>query len=416
MSFDTRVVVTGRGAVTPLGSTVAEFWDGLSRGRSGIRRVTFFDVSPYDVQIAGECPNFDPDSAMDRKEQRRMDRYTQLAVVAAKEAFADSGLDLSDQALADEVGVMIGSGIGGIETWEINQRAMFEKGPGRCSPFLIPMMICDMASGHVSIQLGARGPNSCIVTACATGAHSIGDAYELIRRGDAVAMICGGTEAGVTRTSLAGFGAMKALSRRNDDPERASRPWDRDRDGFVVGEGAGVLVLEELEHAKKRGATIYGEVVGYGLSGDAYHITQPSVCGEGAGRAMKMALRKAKLRADEISYINAHGTSTDAGDIAETMAMKNTLGDAAYTIPISSTKSMTGHLLGAAGGIEAVACLEAMRHNVVPPTINLENPDPECDLDYVPNEAREVRVNTTMSNSFGFGGHNATLIFKRFTG
>ncbi len=409
----TRVVVTGRGAVTPLGSGVAEFWDGLAQGRSGIRRITFFDTEPYDVKIGGECPNFDPLQVIDRKELKRMDRYVQLAVVAAKEAFADSGLDLSDQALADEVGVLIGSGIGGIETWENNQRVMFERGPSRCSPLLIPMMICDMASGHVSIQLGARGPNSCVATACATGAHSIGDAYEMIRRGDAVAMICGGTEAGVTRTSLAGFSAMKALSRRNDDPERASRPWDRDRDGFVVGEGAGILVLEELEHAQRRGAPIYGELVGYGLSGDAHHITQPSVCGEGAVRSMKMALRKARMTPDDISYINAHGTSTDAGDVAETMAVKTLFG-AETRVPVSSTKSMTGHLLGAAGGIEAVACLEAMRHGVIPPTINLENPDSECDLDYVPNTAREADLKVTMSNSFGFGGHNATLIFRQF--
>ncbi|MBW3625046.1 MAG: beta-ketoacyl-ACP synthase II [Armatimonadetes bacterium] len=416
MSFDTRVVVTGRGAVTPLGCTVAEYWNGLAQGRSGIRTITLFDPSPYDAQIAGEAPGFDPSPVVDKKDLRRMDRYTQLALVAAMEAFTDSGLDLSDTELADQVGVLIGSGIGGIETWEINQRAMFEKGPDRCSPFLIPMMICDMASGHVSIRTGARGPNSCIVTACATGAHSIGEAYEIIRRGDAVAMICGGTEASVTRTSVAGFSSMKALSRRNDAPERASRPWDKERDGFVLGEGAGVLVLEELEHARRRGAPIYAELIGYGLSGDAYHITQPSVCGEGAARAMKMALRKAKLQPSEIDYVNAHGTSTEAGDIAETLAIKSIFGDDAKTVPVSSTKSMTGHLLGAAGGIEAIACIEALRHGILPPTINLENPDPECDLDYVPNEAREVKAQIAMSNSFGFGGHNATLIFREFTG
>ena len=416
MSFDTRVVVTGRGAVTPLGLSVREYWEGLACGRSGIRRITLFDPSPYDAQIAGEAPGYDPALSIDKKELRRMDRYTQLAVTAAKEAFADSGLDLSDTEFADQVGVFIGSGIGGIETWEINQRAMFEKGPDRCSPFLIPMMICDMASGHVSIQLGARGPNSCVATACATGAHAIGDAYEIIRRGDALAMICGGTEAGVTRTSIAGFAAMKALSRRNDDPERASRPWDKDRDGFVVGEGAGILVLEELEHAKARGATIFAEVIGYGLSGDAHHITQPSVCGEGAARAMKMALRKAKISLEDVGYINAHGTSTDAGDIAETLAIKSVFGEDAKRVPVSSTKSMTGHLLGAAGGIEAIACIEAIRHRLLPPTINLDTPDPECDLDYVPNVARETNVLIAMSNSFGFGGHNATLIFREFTG
>jgi 3-oxoacyl-[acyl-carrier-protein] synthase II len=416
MSFDTRVVVTGMGAVTPLGCTASEFWEGLAQGRSGIRLITLFDTSPYDVKIGGEAPGFDPAIAIDRKEIKRMDRYTQLAVVAAKEAMEDSGLDLSDEAFAEEVGVLIGSGIGGIETWETNQRAMFEKGPSRCSPFLIPMMICDMASGHVSIQTGAKGPNSCVATACATGSHAIGDAYEIIRRGDAIAMICGGTEASVTRTSLAGFGAMKALSRRNDEPERASRPWDRDRDGFVVGEGAGVLVLEELEHARQRGAKIYAEVIGYGMSGDAYHITQPSVCGVGAARAMKMALRKAKIALDEVSYINAHGTSTDAGDVAETQALKSVFGETAYRIPVSSTKSMTGHLLGAAGGIEAIACIQAIRHGLIPPTINLENPGEECDLDYVPNVAREARVKIAMSNSFGFGGHNATLIVKEFTG
>jgi 3-oxoacyl-[acyl-carrier-protein] synthase II len=393
---------------------VAALWDGLSHGRSGIRTITLFDPSPYDVHIAGEAPGFDPSAQFDKKELKRMDRFTQLAVVAAKEAFDDSGLDLSDRELADEVGVMIGSGIGGIETWEINQRSMFEKAPDRCSPFLIPMMICDMASGQVSIQTGARGPNSCIVTACATGAHSIGESDEIIRRGDAVAMLCGGTEASVTRTSVAGFASMKALSRRNDEPERASRPWDKGRDGFVLGEGAGVLVLEELEHAKKRGATIYAELIGYGLSGDAYHITQPSVCGEGAARAMKMALRKAKLPPSEIGYVNAHGTSTEAGDIAETMALKTIFGDDAKQVPVSSTKSMTGHLLGAAGGVEAIACIEALRHRLLPPTINLEDPDPECDLDFVPNAAREVRAKVAMSNSYGFGGHNATLIFREF--
>jgi 3-oxoacyl-[acyl-carrier-protein] synthase II len=408
-----RVVITGLGAVTPVGLSAEESWQAVLAGRSGVGRLTHFDPAVLPVKIAAEVKGFDPLALMERKEARKMDRFAQFAVAAAQEAVDHSGLEVTD-GNRDRIGVMIGSGIGGIGTLEGEVRTAIEKGLDRISPFYIPMMICDMASGQVSIRFGMGGPNSCVVTACATGTHAIGDAAEIIRRGDADAMLAGGAEAAITPTGVAGFAACRALSTANDEPERASRPFDALRDGFIIGEGAAVLVLEDLEFAQARGATILAELVGYGMSADAYHITMPAPEGRGAARAMQAALRSAGLEPDAVSYINAHGTSTVPNDRNETAAVKTVFGERAYQMPMSSTKSMTGHLLGAAGAVEAMFCTQAIRDGQVPPTINYENPDPECDLDYVPNEKRELAVAVAMSNSFGFGGHNATLVMQRF--
>lgn len=407
-----RVVVTGMGVVTALGQDLDTLWDNLVQGKSGISRVEAFDVSEYPTQIAASVKDFNPEDYVDRKEARKMDRFVQFATAAAVNAMKDSGLNIAEQADPERVGVMIGSGIGGLGTWEDQHNILLEKGPKRVSPFFIPMMIANMASGHVSILFGAKGPNTTAVTACATGTHSIGDSYKLIQRGDADVMICGGAEATIRPTGMAGFCSMRAMSTRNDEPEKASRPFDLERDGFVMGEGAGVLILESLEHALKRGAKIYGEIIGYGLSGDAHHMTEPDP--NGPERCMKMAIRDAGIAPEEVDYINAHGTSTPVGDRSETIAIKRAFGDHAYKLAVSSTKSMTGHLLGAAGGVEGVICGLTLQHGVIPPTINLEHPDPECDLDYVPNEARRADVRVTMSNSFGFGGHNATIIMKKY--
>ncbi|MBW4837968.1 MAG: beta-ketoacyl-ACP synthase II [Paenibacillaceae bacterium] len=407
-----RVVVTGMGVVTALGHDLDTLWNNLIQGKSGVSRVEAFDVSEYPTQIAASVKDFNPEDYVDRKEARKMDRFVQFATAAAVNAMNDSGLNIAEQADPERVGVMIGSGIGGLGTWEDQHNILLEKGPKRVSPFFIPMMIANMASGHVSILFGAKGPNTTAVTACATGTHSIGDSYKLIQRGDADVMICGGAEATIRPTGMAGFCSMRAMSTRNDEPEKASRPFDLERDGFVMGEGAGVLILESLEHALKRGAKIYGEIIGYGLSGDAHHMTEPDP--NGPERCMKMAIRDAGIAPEEVDYINAHGTSTPVGDRSETIAIKRALGDHAYKVAVSSTKSMTGHLLGAAGGVEGVICGLTLQHGVIPPTINLEHPDPECDLDYVPNEARRADVRVTMSNSFGFGGHNATIIMKKY--
>jgi 3-oxoacyl-[acyl-carrier-protein] synthase II len=408
-----RVVVTGLGAITPIGNNLTEYWEGLLQGRNGIGPITLFDASHHACRIAGEVKNFDPFSFLDRKEGKRMDRFAQFGVIASKQALADSGLEITDLN-ADEIGVLIGTGVGGLKTLEDQQEVCLERGPGRCSPFLIPMMIANMASGLTAIHTGAKGPNSCTVTACAAGSHAIGDAFRLVQRGYAKVMICGGTEAAITPLGFAGFSSAKALSFRNEDPLHACRPFDKDRDGFVMGEGSGILILEELEHALARGARIYGEMVGYGMTCDAYHITAPVPDGRGATRAMELALKDADLKPEDVSYINAHGTSTPANDVTETKAIKKALGDHARQIVVSSTKSMTGHLLGGSGGIEAVATVMAIANDKVPPTINLENPDPECDLDYVPHQSRSHQVEVALSNSFGFGGHNVTLAFKKY--
>lgn len=407
-----RVVVTGMGAVTALGYELDAFWNNLIQGKSGVSLVEAFDVSEYPTRIAASVKDFNPEDYVERKEARKMDRFVQFAVAAATNAIKDSGLQIGEDADPDRVGVMIGSGIGGLGTWEDQHDVLVQKGPKRVSPFFIPMMIANMASGHVSILFGAKGPNSTAVTACATGTHSIGDSYKLIQRGDADVMICGGAEATIRPMGMAGFCSMRAMSTRNDEPEKASRPFDSERDGFVMGEGSGIMILESLEHAQKRGAKIYGEVIGYGLSADAHHMTEPDP--NGPERCMKMAIRDAGIDPAEVDYINAHGTSTPVGDRSETIAIKNAFGDHAYKLAVSSTKSMTGHLLGAAGGVEAVICALTLNNGKIPPTINLEHPDPECDLDYVPNVAREADVKVAMSNSFGFGGHNATLILKKF--
>jgi 3-oxoacyl-[acyl-carrier-protein] synthase II len=409
-----RVVVTGMGVVSPLGSNVDKMWEGLKSGKSGVRRITHFDPAEFAAQIAAEVKDFDPSQYLDKKEARRITPFIQYAVGAAKMAVADSGLVIAGEA-ANEIGVLIGSGIGGIGFLEEQCRILAEKGPGRLSPFTVPMMICDMAAGVVSIQLWVKGPNSCVVTACATGTHCIGEAYKIILRGEAQAMLAGGAEASVTPLGIGSFCAAKALtSSFNHDPEHASRPFDLKRDGFVMGEGAGVVVLEDLEHARARGAKILAEVVGYGMSGDAYHITAPAPGGEGAIRAIQAALKNAKMSPDEIDYINAHGTSTELNDKFETMAIKAVFKERAAKIPINSTKSMLGHLLGATGAVEFIACVKTIREGIIHPTINYQFPDPECDLDYVPNEARVQPVEVAMSNSFGFGGHNAILIVKKF--
>ena len=406
-----RVVVTGQGLVTPLGVGVEQTWKALCNGQSGIGRITRFDPAGYPSQIAGEVKGFDPAQFIEKKDIKKMDTFIQYAVGASRMAADDAGLKVTKDD-ADRVGVYIGAGIGGLPAIEHYHKVLQEKGPDRVSPFFIPMVIINLASGQVAIRLGARGPNSCAVTACATGNHCIGDALRIIQRGEADAMLAGGTESCISPLAVAGFSAARALSTRNDDPAHASRPFDRDRDGFVLGEGAGVLVLEEFERARRRGARIYCEVVGYAMTSDAFHITAPPDDGEGAIRCMELAIQDAGVSKDDIGYINAHATSTFA-DKVETEAIKRVFGERAYRIPVSSTKSMTGHLLGAAGGVEAAFCVLAIHDGLVPPTTNLEHPDPECDLDYVPGQARSATVKVAMSNSFGFGGVNACLLFKR---
>ena len=407
-----RVVVTGLGAISPVGTGVEENWRNIVAGKSGITRVTRFDATGFPSQIAGEVKDFDPARYLTDKEARRMDRFIQLGMAGGIEAFKHSGLTVTE-ANAERIGVYIGSGIGGVETIEDTTKLFAEKGSRRISPFYVPASIINMISGHLSIMFGLKGPNLAMVTACSTATHAIGDAGRLIEYGDVDVMIAGGAEAAITPTSMAGFGNAKALSSRNDSPETASRPWDKDRDGFVLGEGAGVVVLEEYEHAKRRGATIYAELAGFGMSGDAYHMTSPPEGGEGAARCMLNALRNAGVNPGAVQYVNAHGTSTPLGDAAETQAVKSAFGDHARRVAVSSTKSMTGHLLGAAGGIEAVYTVLSIYHQVAPPTINLVTPDPACDLDYIPGSARELPIDVAISNSFGFGGTNGTLVFRK---
>ncbi len=408
-----RVVVTGIGTVTPVGNTKDEFWHSLCEGKSGAGYVTYFDATYFSSRIDAEVKNFDPTAYINPKELRRMDRFVQFAVCASKMAHVDSGLEL-DKEDTTRIGALIGTGIGGLHVIEEQQKAYLERGPKKISPFLIPMLIVNMAPGQVSISLGLKGPNTCVTTACATGGHSIGDAFKIIQRGDADAMFAGGTESCITPLGFGGFCSLKALTTRNDDPEHASRPFDKERDGFLMAEGSGIVVLEELERAKKRGARIYGEIVGYGLTGDAYHMTAPDPEADGATRCIKMALNDAGLNPEDVDYINAHGTSTQLNDKVETLAIKKVFGDYARKLAVSSTKSMTGHLLGAAGGIEFAACALAIKDSIIPPTINYQHPDPDCDLDYVPNTARKQSVNVALSNSLGFGGHNVTLAIKKF--
>jgi 3-oxoacyl-[acyl-carrier-protein] synthase II len=405
--------VTGVGLLTPLGLGTEASWEAIRAGKSGVGRITQFDATAFSCQIAGEVKGFDPASYIEKKEIKKMGRFIQFAIPAAEWALKNSGLRITPEN-AERVGVYIGSGIGGFEIMEREHQTLLEHGPRRISPFFIPAMIVNLASGQVSMRSGAQGPNSATATACTTSAHSIGDSFRIIARGDAEAMICGGTEACITPMGIGGFAAMRALSTRNDEPERASRPWNRDRDGFVVGEGAGILVLEDLDGARQRGAPILAEIVGYGMSGDAYHVTAPPENGDGAFRVMRNSLRDAGIGPGQVDYINAHGTSTEVGDRAETVAIKRAFGEHAYKLAVSSTKSMTGHLLGGAGGIEAGITVLAIRDQVAPPTINYENPDPLCDLDYVPNQARPMKIEYALSNSFGFGGTNGCLIFKRY--
>jgi 3-oxoacyl-[acyl-carrier-protein] synthase II len=413
---DRRVVVTGLGVVTPLGHQPDVFWKNLISGQCGIDRIHSFDPSPFATQIAGEVKDFDPAPAFpSSKEIRRTDRYSQFGVYAGHQALLDSGLDLEKEN-RDEIGVIIGSGIGGLQTTTEQHKILLDRGPGRLSPFMIPMLIGNMASGLFSMLYNLRGPNFATCSACATSNHAIGEAWRAIKMGDAQVMFAGGAEAAVVPVGIGGFCAMKAMSRRNDDPQHASRPFDRERDGFIMGEGAGVIVLEELEHAKKRGAKIYCEIVGYGNTADAYHLTAPAPDGEGAVRCMKMALKNGGLKIEDVSYINAHGTSTPQGDVCETLAIKTVFGERAEKIAVSSTKGATGHMLGAAGAVEMAVCALAIRHGIAPPTINYQVPDPECDLDYVPNTAREMKINAVINNSFGFGGHNASIAAKKFTG
>jgi 3-oxoacyl-[acyl-carrier-protein] synthase II len=415
-SFDRRVVVTGMGVVTPLGHDLETFWQGLITSQCGIDKITSFDATPFDTQIAGEVKSFDLSPAFPSpKEIRRTDRYSQFGIYAAWSALKDSGLELEKEN-CDEIGVFLGSGIGGLATTTEQHKILLERGPGRMSPFTIPMLIGNMASGLVSMYFNLRGPNFATCSACATANHAIGEAWRTIKMGDASVMFAGGSEAAVIPIGIGGFCAMRAMSTRNDDPKHASRPFDKDRDGFVMGEGSGVLVLEELEHAKKRGAKIYCEIAGYGNTADAHHLTSPSPGGEGAARCMKMALRTGGLNLTDVNYINAHGTSTPQGDVCETQAIKTVFGDHARKLVVSSTKGATGHMLGAAGAVEMAACALAIKNSIVPPTINLQNPDPECDLDYVPNTAREMPVNVIVNNSFGFGGHNSTIAAKKFNG
>ena len=408
-----RVVITGLGATTPIGNDLDSYWQGLLAGKSGVRPITHFDASQHTTRIAAEVKGFDPLQFMDRKDAKRMDRFSQFAVATSKQALADAQLEITDLN-AEQIGVMIGTGIGGLKVMEDQQEIYLNRGPGRCSPFMVPMMIANMAAGLTAIQTGAKGPNSCPVTACAAGSNAIGDAFRLVQQGYAQAMICGGTEAAITPLGVAGFASARALSVRNDDPQKASRPFDRDRDGFVIGEGCGILILESLDHALSRGARIYGEISGYGMTCDAYHMTAPVPGGAGAARCIQLALKDAGITPEQVSYVNAHGTSTPANDPTETQAIKTALGEQAHKIAVSSTKSMTGHLLGGSGGIEGVAAALTVAHDQVPPTINLENPDENCDLDYVPNQSRSMPVNVTLSNSFGFGGHNVTLVFQKY--
>jgi len=408
-----RVVITGLGVVSPIGNTTDEFWKSLVAGVSGVGRITQFDPTGYASQIAGEVKGFDPSAYISAKDKRRMDKFVQYAVISAQEAVKDAQLEIEGED-SFHIGVLVGSGIGSLYTIQEQTKVLMTKGPSKMSPFTIPMLIVNMAAGQVAISLGVKGPNSAVATACSSGANAIGDAFKIIQRGDAEVMITGGTESAVCETGIGAFCAMRALSTRNDEPERASRPFDKDRDGFVMAEGAGMIVLESLEHAKKRNAHIHAELAGYGMSGDAYHMTAPDPEGTGAVRAITEAINDAGLKPDDISYINAHGTSTSLNDKVETMAIKKVFGEYAKRLPISSTKSMTGHLLGAAGAVEFVACVKTINDNVIAPTINYETPDPDCDLDYVPNTARSVQVDTTLSNSLGFGGHNATLVIRRF--
>ncbi len=409
-----RIVVTGMGAVSPLGLDIPSLWEALKSGQSGAGRITLFDAEPFETKIAAEVKGFNPTDHIEHREARRMDRYTQFATVASMEAVKQSNLDCEKE--GTDVGVIIGSGIGGITTLSAQMATLAEKGPRRISPLLVPMMIADAAAGHVSIMLGAKGMNFCATSACSSGADAVGEACEIIKRGDVQVMIAGGAEAPITPISIAGFNAAGALSVRNDAPQKASRPFDAQRDGFVMGEGAAVLVLESLDHALKRNANILAELAAYGATSDAFHITQPAQDGGGGAKAMNMALRKAGLTIKDIDYINAHGTSTSMNDKCETMAIKAVFGEGAHRIPVSSTKSMMGHLIGAAGAIEAIVCILAIQHGVIPPTTNLENPDPDCDLDYVPNVARQQRVRAAMSNSFGFGGHNSVLVLREYAG
>lgn len=408
-----RVVVTGIGLVTPCGIGTDNVWNNILSGKSGIGPITRFNTDRFDTKFAGEVKDFNPEDYIQPKEVKKMDLFIHYALAAAHIAVKDAGLDMGKED-PERVGVVVGTGLGGLPTIEKYHSVLLERGPGRITPFFIPMLIANEAPGHIAIQHGMKGPNLCIVTACATGAHSIGDACRIIQYGDADVMVAGGSEANLTPLTVGGFNAMKALSTRNDDPMKASRPFDRDRDGFVVAEGSGIIILEELEHAKKRGARIYAEMAGYGYNGDAYHITAPCPDGDGFIRCMRMALRDAHISPDQVDYINAHGTSTKLNDYIETLAIKEVFKEKAYRIPVSSTKSMTGHLLGAAGAVEAVFSILSIRDQVCPPTINYENPDPECDLDYVPNTARKCTINTVVSNGFGFGGTNSTLVFRRF--
>ena len=410
-----RVVITGLGLVIPIGIGVETAWKNVCEGRSGIGPLTRFDPNGHETKIAGEVKGFNSENYIEKKEIKKMDLYIQYALAATKEAVEDSQLEITPEN-AEQVGVIVGTGLGGLPTIEKYHQILLEKGPGRISPFFIPMLIANMASGQIAIHFGVKGPNSCVVTACATGAHCIGDAYRAIVYGDAKAIIAGGTEANITPLTVAGFNAMKALSTRNDEPEKACRPFEKNRDGFVVAEGAGILILEDLEFALNRGARIHAEIVGYGYTGDAYHITAPSPDGEGAARCMRMAIRDAGLKPEEIDHINAHGTSTPLNDATETQALKAVFGEHAKKVPVSATKSMTGHLLGAAGSTEAIFTILSLRDGILPPTINYEEPDPECDLDYVPNVARRKAIQIAMSNAFGFGGTNATLILKKYTG
>ena len=410
-----RVVITGMGLVVPIGIGVETAWKNVCEGKSGIGRLTRFDPKGFDTRIAAEVKGFNPELYIEKKEVKKMDLFIQYALAATKEAVEDSELSITPEN-GDRIGVIVGTGLGGLPTIEKYHQILMERGPGRISPFFIPMLVANLAAGQIAIQYGAKGPNTCIVTACATGGHCIGDAFRAIVYGDADAIIAGGTESNITPLTIGGFNAMKAISTRNDEPEKACRPFEKNRNGFVIAEGAGIVILEELEFAQKRNARIYAELIGYGYTGDAYHITAPSPDGDGAIRCMRMAIKDAGLKPEDIDYINAHGTSTQLNDLTETLAIKKVFGDHAKKIPISATKSMTGHLLGAAGSTEAVFTILALRDGILPPTINYEEPDPECDLDYVPNVARRQHLNTGMSNAFGFGGTNATLIFKKFTG
>ena len=409
-----RVVITGLGAVTPIGNTVADYLEGLKTANNGVGAISLFDASAHACRFAAEVKDFDPTGFLEAKESKRWDRFSKFGVVAAKQAVADAGLSIEEEN-SSRIGVIIGSGVGGLLTMETQAHVLNEKGPGRVSPFTVPMMIPNMATGLAAIALGAKGPSSAVATACAAGSNAIGDAFRLLQLGKADVMVGGGAEASITPLGVAGFASAKALSFRNDDPATASRPFDAERDGFVIGEGSGVLVLETLEHAKNRDATIHAEIVGYGMTCDAHHITAPTPGGVGGAEAIRLALKDGQLEPTSVDYINAHGTSTPANDSNETAAIKNALGERAYQIPVSSTKSMTGHLLGGSGGIEAVACVLALQHDMVPPTINYLNPDPQCDLDYVPNMAREHRLSVVLSNSFGFGGHNVCLAFRQMT-